>query len=80
MATRDIPRGPSHATRVPEIELETNSDSSRWLIYWFGELTLGPPTRGWELLFRLHHRSDGFGTIAADGGSDAVCAGVRFRF
>jgi hypothetical protein len=72
--------GPSYATRVPEVELETNDDSSRWLIYWFGELTFGPPAADWEVLLRLHHRSDGFGTVADDGGSNAVCAGLRYRF
>lgn len=72
--------GPSYATGVPEVELETNGSSSRWLIYWFGELTLGPPAAGWEVLLRLHHRSDGFGTVADDGGSNAVCAGLRYRF
>lgn len=72
--------GPSYATRIPEIELETNDDSSHWLIYWFGELALGPPTAKWEVLLRLHHRSDGFGTVADDGGSNALCAGIRFQF
>ena len=72
--------GPSYATRVPEIELETNDDSSRWLIYWFGELTLGPPSAAWEVLMRLHHRSDAFGIVADDGGSNALCAGIRYRF
>jgi len=72
--------GPSYATRVPEIELETNDDSSRWLIYWFGELTLGTPTANWEVLMRLHHRSDGFGTVADDGGSNAVCVGIRYHY
>jgi hypothetical protein len=72
--------GPSYAAEVPAVELETNDSSSRWLIYWFGELTLGPPAAGWELLMRLHHRSDGFGLVAEDGGSNALCAGVRYRF
>lgn len=72
--------GPSYATRVPEVEVETSGESSRWLIYWFGELTLGPPTADWELLMRLHHRSDGFGSVADDGGSNVLCAGIRFRF
>jgi hypothetical protein len=72
--------GPSYATRVPEIELETNDSSSQWLIYWFGELTLGLPTARWEILLRLHHRSDGFGLVADDGGSNALCAGLRYRF
>jgi len=72
--------GPSYATRIPEVELETNDESSRWLIYWFGEVTVGPPAAHWEILFRLHHRSDGFGTVAEDGGSNALCAGLRYRF
>ena len=72
--------GPSYATEVPAVEMETNESSSQWLIYWFGELTLGPPTANWEALMRLHHRSDGFGTVADDGGSNALCAGIRYRF
>jgi len=72
--------GPSYATEVPAVEMETNESSNRWLIYWFGELTLGPPTANWEALMRLHHRSDGFGTVADDGGSNALCAGIRYRF
>jgi len=72
--------GPSYATEVPAVELETNDDSSRWLIYWYGELTFAPPVANWELMLRLHHRSDGFGFVAEDGGSNAVCAGLRYRF
>ena len=72
--------GPSYATEIPPIEIETSGSSSRWLIYWYGELTLGPPAARWEALLRLHHRSDGFGTVAEDGGSNAVCAGIRYRF
>jgi hypothetical protein len=72
--------GPSYATEVPPVELETNDSSSRWLVYWFGELTAGPPASRWEVLLRLHHRSDSFGVVAEDGGSNAVCAGLRYRF
>lgn len=72
--------GPSYATQIPEIELETNTSSSHWLVYWFAELTFGPPTKNWELLFRLHHRSDSFGLVADDGGSNALGAGLRYRF
>lgn len=72
--------GPSYATRVPEVELETNDDSSKWLVYWFGEFTFGPPRANWEVLTRLHHRSDAFGNVANDGGSTAVAMGLRYRF
>ena len=72
--------GPSYATEIPPIEIETNDSSSRWLIHWYSELTLGPPAAGWEVMLRLHHRSDGYGTVADDGGSNALCAGLRYRF
>jgi hypothetical protein len=72
--------GPSYATEVPPIELETNDTSDHWLIYWFGELTFGPPESNWEFMLRLHHRSDGFGLVAEDGGSNVVGAGLRYRF
>lgn len=72
--------GPSYATHVPEIEVEINEESSQWLIYWYGELTFGPPASNWEVLIRLHHRSGGFGTVADEGGSNTPCVGVRYRF
>ena len=72
--------GPSYATEIPPVELQTNDSSRRWLVYWYAELTFGPPAAGWEALLRLHHRSDSFGLVAEDGGSNAVCAGVRYRF
>ena len=72
--------GPSYATEVPPVELETNDSSNRWLVYWFAEITLAPPTANWEVLMRLHHRSDSFGLVAEDGGSNAICAGLRYRF
>lgn len=72
--------GPSYATRVPEIEVEISGDSSHWLIHWFGELAFGPPTARWEVLTRLQHRSDGFGSVADNGGSNALCVGLRYRF
>ncbi len=72
--------GPSYATEVPAVEVENNESSSKWLVYWFGELTVAPPATRWEVLFRLHHRSDAFGTVAEDGGSNTLCAGLRYRF
>ena len=72
--------GPSYATSIPEIELETNDSTSHWLVYWYAELALGLPKVSWEILLRLHHRSNGFGTVSEDGGSNAVGAGVRYRF
>ena len=72
--------GPSYATEVPEVEQELNESTQRWLIFWFAELTMGPPQSRWETLLRLHHRSSGFGSVADDGGANTVCAGLRYRF
>ena len=72
--------GPSYATEVPEVEIEIGDDSTQWLIYWYGELTFGPPKGWWEIIARLHHRSGGFGLVADEGGSNTVCVGLRYRF
>jgi len=71
--------GSSYATEIPEVENQINEDSKKWLIYWFAELTFGAPEANWEVLARLHHRSDGFGALNG-GGSNALCAGFRYRF
>jgi hypothetical protein len=57
--------GPSYATREPEVEIDISDETSQWLIYWYGEVTFGPPAASWEVLFRLHHRSGGFGLVTA---------------
>jgi hypothetical protein len=71
--------GPSYATQIPEIELIRNDTSKNWLIHWFGDLSFGPPTANWEVLTRLQHRSDAFGALGG-GSSNALCAGLRYRF
>ncbi len=72
--------GPSYATQVPPIEVELEGDSQKFLVYWFVELTFGPPKANWTTVLRLHHRSTGFGALAEDGGSNSLAAGVKFSF
>lgn len=72
--------GPSWAAEDPKVELLTHDSTSQLLIYWFLEITLGPPNSDWAGVFRLHHRSTGFGTVARDGGSNTLAAGVKFLF
>jgi len=72
--------GPSYATRVPPLEEVFNDSSQQWLIYWFGELTLGPPEKNWSVALRLHHRSSGFGFVAEHGGLNILAAGIKFRW
>ncbi len=72
--------GPSYATEVPKAEIAIDGDSSRLLLYWQLELTLGPPKGDWAAMFRLHHRSTGYGVFGDDGGGNTLAAGLRYYF
>ena len=72
--------GPSFASEKPEAELDENDSTEKFLVYWYAELTLGPPESSWAGVVRLHHRSDAFGLIADDGGSNTLCLGLKYRF
>ena len=72
--------GPSYASEIPRVEVAMDGSSEQLLLYWQLELTLGPPASDWNVLFRLHHRSTGFGLFGDDGGSNAVTAGLRYSF
>jgi hypothetical protein len=70
--------GPSYATVVPPLEIELEGESQRFLYHWFMELTLGPPNADWTTSSRIHHRSGGFGSVADEGGSNALTLGIKF--
>jgi len=74
--------GPSYATREPAAEIDNEDDTKKFLIYWFGELTFGPPESAWAGVLRLHHRSGAFGLVAerGHGGSNTLAAGIKYRF
>jgi hypothetical protein len=74
--------GPSYASKEPEEEIELNNSTKKFLVYWFGELTLGPPESNWAASLRIHHRSGAFGLIEEQGrgGSNTVAVGVKYRF
>jgi len=73
--------GPSYATDTPELEVEINEDTSRFLVFWMLELALGLPAYPHvALITRIHHRSDAFGLIADGGGSNALAVGLKWRF
>jgi hypothetical protein len=69
--------GPSYTTEVPPLEVELEGESQRFLYHWFIELTFGPPDMEWTTSFRIHHRSGGFGSVADEGGSNALTLGIR---
>jgi hypothetical protein len=70
--------GPSYASEVPEVEETIHRSSQKFMVYWFGEISLGPPKSHWAAFFRLHHRSTGFGVVADDGGSNTLALGLKF--
>ena len=72
--------GPSYATAVPEIEVETRGGSQRALLYWAIEAEFSSPLRETTIYTRLHHRSNGYGSIAEEGGSNIIVLGLRRRW
>jgi hypothetical protein len=72
--------GPSYATREPAAEIDNHDHTSKFMVYWFGELAFGPPESDWAGVFRLHHRSGAFGHVADDGGSNTLAVGLKYRF
>ena len=74
--------GPSYATRTPASEVDIHDDSKKFLVYWFGEIALGPPESNWAGVFRIHHRSGAFGLLAdrGEGGSNTLALGLKYRF
>lgn len=73
--------GPSYATDEPEIEIRNDGKTSRFLVYWMMELALAHPKYPRiAFITRIHHRSDAFGLVAEEGGSNALVFGLKYRF
>ncbi len=74
--------GPSYATKEPAAEIDEHDTTKKFLVYWFGEIALGPPDSNWAGIFRIHHRSGAFGLIAdrGEGGSNTLAVGLKYRF
>jgi hypothetical protein len=70
--------GISYATEVPELEPEAGA--SQWLNYLMLEVTFSlPKYPEWAIVGRIHHRSGFWGALAPNG-SNAVGAGIKYRF
>jgi hypothetical protein len=72
--------GPSYATETPPEEVARAGSSERLLVYLLAELEVGPPDPVWSAVARIHHRSEAFGAVADDGGSNWIALGIRRRF
>lgn len=69
--------GLSHATKVPQVEVDRSGASQRNFAYWFAEIETRHRRRDTRWFFRLHHRSDAYGLFEQDSGSTAVVLGWR---
>lgn len=72
--------GLSWATEEPATEAERSDSTQQLMIYWVLEATAGPPDADWEAVFRLHHRSGGYGLLTDEGGSNGLGLGLKVRF
>lgn len=73
--------GPSFATEKPQAEIRNEGDSQQWMLYWMLELALTWPQQpNVAFITRLHHRSEGYGLVAENGGSNALAFGLKYRF
>ena len=72
--------GLSYNTEVSEVERRDDEDATRLLNYLLLELALGlPKYPRWDLVVRVHHRSEAYGLIG-HAGSNYVGAGIKFSF
>ena len=72
--------GVSHATKIPQVEIDREGESQRDLIYWMAEVEFIRPKPDESVYFRLHHRSDAFGLLKVDNGSNGLVLGWRKSF
>lgn len=72
--------GLSYATEVPQIEVQLEGQSDKWMVYWVAEITAGPVESPWQVSARIHHRSVAYGLMGKDGGMNALGFGLRYSF
>ncbi len=74
--------GPSFASEKPQAEIDLHDTTKKFLVYWYGEIALGPPESNWTGVLRIHHRSGAYGLVAdrGEGGSNTLCLGLKYRF
>lgn len=72
--------GFSYASEIPRYELESDGESNRFMIYWSAEAEFGKPDAEFAPFIKVHHRSNAFGLIEEEAGSNAIALGLRRRF
>ena len=72
--------GVSYAAKVPKLEIDLDGSSSQTLVYWMGELEFDVGLDNSTLVTRIHHRSDAYGLLPVNAGSNALVLGLRWSF
>ncbi|MFK7764133.1 MAG: hypothetical protein AB8B62_12795 [Roseobacter sp.] len=72
--------GMSHATKIPQVEIEKDDGSRRNLFYWLAEVEFKTDDPGRTWFVRIHHRSNAWGVLEPNGGSNALALGIRHDF
>jgi hypothetical protein len=72
--------GFSYASEIPLQELIRDGESNRFMIYWSAEAEFGPADATVSPFIKLHHRSNAFGLIEEESGSNSIALGLRRRF
>lgn len=73
--------GPSYATEEPPTEIKNEGSTKKLMIYWMIELALFfPDAPKWAVITRIHHRSEAYGLVADEGGSNVLALGVKYSF
>jgi len=72
--------GLSHTTSTPQLEIDVRKEAARTLVYWLAEAAFLKGPSGQQIFLRVHHRSDAFGLLGPDSGSNAFALGFRLPF
>jgi hypothetical protein len=72
--------GLSYASKPPQVEIDRRGASQRLLVYWLLETEFGTGLERPAVFLRLHHRSDAYGLLETDTGSNAIGVGLRRRW
>ncbi|MFC1467120.1 acyloxyacyl hydrolase [Verrucomicrobiota bacterium] len=76
-----IGTGPSYAARRPQVEEQNNDQTDHLLAYMLIELEFVLPKHpNTSFITRIHHRSNAWGLVADNGGSNALAFGLKYRF
>lgn len=72
--------GPSLASEIPAEEFARNGTGRRGLVYWMGEVEFGRSESNLRGFARIHHRSNAYGLLGAQTGSNSLVVGMRRAF